>query len=145
MGVKRELIPANAEEADLLGNLIFNQQMKYSKEGEELANALLEFLHDVMPGKHGKTPEIMMHYLLGHEVSNAVGLEIKPSLWELIVEWFLKNFFKHKDKQFKHIPNIIKLGERLKMKLLQGSVLHWNEHKQVKFYIPPSLRDDWNV
>jgi hypothetical protein len=145
MGVKRELIPANAEEADELGNLIFNQQMKYSKQGEELTKALLEFLHSIMPGKHGHTPEIMMHYLLGHDVSAALGLEIKPNLWELIVEWLLKNFFKHRDKQFKHIPDMVKLGDKLKMKLLQGSVLHWNEHKQVKFYIPPSLRDDWNV
>jgi hypothetical protein len=145
MGVKRELIPANAEEADRLGNLIFDQQMKYSKEGQDLAQALLEFLHDIMPGKHGKTPEIMMHYLLGNRVANALGLKIKLSLWELIVEWFLKTFFKHRDKQYKHVPNIIKVGEKLKMLLLQGSVIHWNDHKEVMFYIPPSLQEDWDL
>lgn len=145
MGIKRELIPASFEEADKLGNLIFDQQMKYSIEGQELAQALLEFLHDIMPGKHGKTPEIMMHYLLGTRVANSLGLKIKLSLWELIVEWFLKHFFKHRDNQYKHIPDIIKVGDRLKMLLLQGSVIHWNEHKKVNFYIPPSLREDWDV
>lgn len=145
MGVRRELIPANAEEADELGNLIFNQQMKYSPEGEELTDALLEFLHEMMPGKHGRTPEIMLHFMLGEQASKAVGLKIKPSLWEMIVEWFLTHLFAHKDRQYKHIPDIVRLGDTLKMKFLQGSVEYFNEHKQVKFYIPPSLREDWNV
>ena len=145
MGVRRELIPANAEEADKLGNLIFDQQMAYSKEGEELTDALLEFLHDMMPGKHGSTPEIMLHYLLGDEASKAVGLKVKSNCWTKIVEWFLKHIFKHKDRQFKHISNIEKLGDKLKMKILQGSINHINDHKGVRFYIPPGLRKDWGV
>jgi len=145
MGVKRELIPANADEADELGNLIFNQQIEYSEEGEVLADALLEFLHEFMPGKHGKTPEIMMHFFLGEEVSQAVGLKVRPSLWEWILEWLLKHIFKHKDKRYKHIPNIVKLGDKLKMKFLQASVNHVNDGKQVDFFIPPGLKDDWGI
>jgi len=145
MGVKRELIPANADEADELGNLIFNQQIEYSEEGEVLADALLEFLHEFMPGKHGTTPEIMMHFFLGEEVSQAVGLKVRPSLWEWILEWLLKHIFKHKDKRYKHIPNIVKLGDKLKMKFLQASVNHVNDGKQVDFFIPPGLKDDWGI
>jgi len=145
MGVKRELIPANAEESLTLGYLIFDQQIEYSVEGEELTQALLEFVHDVMPGKHANYPEIMLHYLLGKQASDAVGLKIKRTIWEYIVEWLLKNLFKHKDKQHLHIGNIVKLGDSLKMKLLQGSVFYFNKHKKVTFYIPPSLKKDWKI
>jgi len=144
MGVQRELIPADAQEADDLGNLIFQQQMAYSDEGKVLTEALLEFLHEMMPGKHGKTPEIMLHYLLGQEASESVGLEVKRTLWELIVEWFLKHIFKHKDRHL-HIGNIVNLGDNLKMKLLQGSINHINHHKNVEFVIPPGLKKDWGL
>ena len=145
MGIKRELLPATAQEADDLGNLIFDQQMAYSKEGEELTDALLEFLHDTLPAKHNKTPEIMVHFLLGNEASKAVGLKVKRNLWEFFVEWILKNLFKHKDKQHMHIADITKLGDRLKMDFLQAASLHFNDHKQIHFYIPPDLKNDWNI
>ena len=145
IGVRRELIPANAEEADELGNLIFRHQVSYSKEGEELTDALLEFLHDTMPGKHGTTPEIMVHYLLGDDVSKAVGLKIKRTLWEYIVEWLLKHLFAHRDKQHMHIGNMVKLGDTLKLAFLESMAEHFNDHKKIQFNIPPDLRNDWNM
>jgi len=102
-------------------------------------------MHHIMPGKHGSTPEIMMHYLLGDEASAAVGLRINQNLWEKIVEWFLTHLFRHNDRRHRHINDIVKLGDNLKMKFLQGSVNYFNDHKNVTFYIPPGLREDWKV
>jgi hypothetical protein len=145
IGVTDELIPDNYSEAVELGNAIFHHQMEKSKEGQELTDACVLFMQQRLPFFLRGVPRSMIHYLIGPAASEAVGLHVKHNWVDKLTAKFLRYSFRHKDSDYPHHPGMVKVSEYLKTHLIKGLINHYNHHKKINFYIPPSLSERWKV
>jgi hypothetical protein len=67
MGVREELIPANISEGRTLARAIFKDQGRASREGQQLAQALLRGYQSLLPEPFDGVPASMMHFFLESE------------------------------------------------------------------------------
>src|SRR5204862_1056248 len=76
LGIKPELLPANYEEAIAAGYIILDDQKGYSQEGQELAEALISFIHYVIPGNlFDGIAEDMICFFLGPDNIKYLGIK----------------------------------------------------------------------
>ena len=143
MGVDPSLIPEDFSDAEALGEAIFQQQMSPSDAGRALTEACLEFLREMMPLHMAEVPRAMVHFLIGPEASAAVGLTVHKNWLDKLTESLIGHVFAHKDRDRPRHERLTILSEHLQTHLQQGMINFFNHHKQVMFYIPPSLSADW--
>lgn len=146
IGLREELNPKNYEDGFNLGKAILKDQMAASSEGVELTKAVYQFMEHTLPGNLlNHVPEAMIRFLAGNEVADV--LEVRPysKLQKLIIPRLLGEVFESESDamDLNHFRD--KLVERLNMHLLQSMLLHFNDNKKVRFYIPPSLKGMWNL
>ncbi|MEO1054000.1 MAG: oxygenase MpaB family protein, partial [Bacteroidota bacterium] len=153
MGVDRDLIPTTYEDGWNLGIAIMSHQAEASDWGKELTNSCIAFLKYAVPGNlFDSVPEYMIWYFV-QDVSEAIGKDIAPmigvennhSLKDLIVLKFTKLIIGGFSKAEDHSGIIQKISIRFNRLMLQGFLKHFNEGKNVHFYIPPSLQKDWKL
>jgi hypothetical protein len=145
MGVDRSLIPEDFFDAVALGEAIFHQQMQASEAGRVLTEACLEFLRQKMPLHMAEVPRAMVHYLIGPEAAAAVGLKVHENWLDRLTESLIGHVFAHTDRDRPRHERLTLLSEHLQTHIQQTMINHFNHHKQVMFYIPPSLRADWKI
>lgn len=146
IGLREELNPKNYQDGFELGKAILKDQMAASSEGVELTKAVYQFMEHTLPGNFlNHVPEAMIRFLAGDEVADA--LEVRPysKLQKLIIPRLLGEVFESESDamDLNHFRD--KLVEHLNMHLLQSMLLHFNDNKNVRFYIPPSLKGMWNL
>lgn len=146
VGVDDDLLPNNAEEGLDLGLKIFNSQIAYSQEGEELINSLIAFMEYVIPGnRFDYIPVVLIRYLLGDEIADTVKLPPSNSFMDRLFQKFLGVIFKSKDELIDHTLIAPKLYAILNKVFLQGVLDYYNEYGKVHFYLPKSLKKSWRV
>ncbi|UKN02041.1 DUF2236 domain-containing protein [Paracrocinitomix mangrovi] len=146
MGLDDRLNPVSHKDGFKLGKAILADQVKGSEEGEELTKAVIDFMKGLMPGNlFDYTPEVLIRYLVGDEIAKELGVNHHNSLIELIAPRLLGHLF-HEMSEIEDKVHFIKtLAENFNGKLLQGMLNHFNEDKQVRFYIPPDLKHNWKL
>lgn len=146
MGVHPDLNPSNHTEGFELGTAILNDQIAPSKEGVELTKAVYEFIDHTMPGNiFGHIPEAMIRYLTGDKIADILSVRTSSELQKYLVPKFLGDLF-HSHSEASDLDHFYqKLFEKLNEHFLQSILMHYNEDKQVRFYIPPSLKEDWKL
>lgn len=146
MGLRPELLPTNYQDGIRLGYQIFNEQKGPSQEGEELLDALVNFVCTLLPphliGRH--VPITMIRYLMEPHLISALRFKRLPfyKKWPLDFIFTLTMLY-HKLLQR---PNLYLLKHHIgqtQNHFLQKMLLHFNEDKEIKFRIPPSLQKDW--
>ncbi len=145
MGIEHEIIPKDYNSAIQAGEVIFKQQIAKSEAGEVLKNALVEYMADVLRGHFSEVPKAMIHYFIGDEASHAIGLDIKHNWLDHLTEGLMGHIFSKNDVRKPHGFLWNKLSAAIQTKFLQGLIDHYNENQPVRFFIPPSLRADWNL
>lgn len=87
LGVPAELLKDDPHEARALFQLIKQRLQKPGEHGAQLTQALLEFLHEVIPGEtFDGVAETMMRYILGADLASQLG--IREAHWsEMFVPW----------------------------------------------------------
>ncbi|MEL7004894.1 MAG: oxygenase MpaB family protein [Bacteroidota bacterium] len=153
MGVDEDLIPKDYAEGWELGIKIMKNQAAESSWGKELTTSCIHFLQSIVPGNlFDRVPEYMIWYF-SQDVSAAIGKDIAPmigvhesdGLKGSIVLRLMKVVFKDIDTVEDHSVIVRKLTGFFNRKLLQGFLHHYNDDKNVNFYIPPSLQQDWKL
>ena len=76
MGVPDELLKEDPEEARALFRMIKGRLQHPGQHGVQLTRALVEFLHDVIPGERlDGIAETMLHYVLGNNLALRLGIQ----------------------------------------------------------------------
>jgi ER-bound oxygenase mpaB/B'/Rubber oxygenase, catalytic domain len=146
IGLEEELNVETYQEGLELGQAILEDQRAPSSEGVELVKAVCEFMEDILPGNLFRhTPEAIIRHLVGEDISKDLGLDSQLNLVEKIVPRFLGWLFDTADDLVDKGIFFDKIIGHLNLFLLKSMMNHFNEDKQVKFDIPPSLRSDWDM
>lgn len=146
MGVDEHLNPPTYKEGYSLGLAILKDQIAPSKEGEILTQAVCNFMTDILPGNIFKDmPEIIIRFLVGDKIAEDLGIREDRILRDKIFPKLLGLVFHSGDEIMDSNKFISKIIERMNMHLLQAMLNHFNENKQVRFDIPPNLRQDWKL
>lgn len=146
VGLEEELNPPTHQEGLALGEAILADQVKPSAEGHTLTMAVCDFMTEMLPGNIFKhTPEVIIRYLVGDKIAENLQLDDETNLIDKIVPRFM-GFLFHTSEEVENKSHFFeKIIQHLNLHLLQGMLNHFNENKQVRFYIPPDLRNDWNL
>ncbi len=146
MGLHEELNPPTYQEGLNLGRAILKHQMAHSKEGEELTQAVCQFMSDMIPGDFlDHSPQALIRYLIGDEISEVLKLDSHLNLMEKLAPKVISLIFDKVEEISDSNIAIEKIITHVKTYLLQHMLNHFNKDKKVKFYIPPSLRKDWKL
>lgn len=146
IGVDPELNPSTYKRGALLGRAIFNHQKAPSQAGTELTKAIIAFMENNMPGNlFNGTPEALIQFFIGEKIARTIGLTKRARGIAAVMPYVLKfafsldEFFENESHFFR------KISKKVSIKMLQGLLYHFNEKKQIHFYIPPNLRDNWKL
>lgn len=144
MGVDPDLLPHSYDEAEYLGQTIFDNEIKKSEEGKLLTLACIEFMEEMSGNLLHITPRSMIKYLIGPKASFAVGIAQHP-LIDLIISWLLRVIFRSKHHLHSKSTPQDKQREKFQMEILQSLITHFNDDKKVEFRIPTALKENWNL
>lgn len=146
IGLKEDLNPPTYQKGLALGEAILANQIARSKEGVELTRAVCQFMVNMLPGNIFKhAPEAIIRFLVGDKIADMLELEPHDTLLDKIVQRLSRNVFHHLEKIENKDKILTQIIEEMNMKLMQGMLNHFNDHKQIHFYVPPDLRQNWNL
>lgn len=146
IGLKDELNPPNYKDGFELGKAILKDQIAHSQEGVELTKAVSQFMEHTLPGNlFDNVPEAIIRFMAGDEIAGILRVRPYSKLQKLIIPRMMGEVFESESEanDLGHFKD--KLVEKLNMHLLQSMLLHFNDNKKVRFYIPPSLKGMWNL
>lgn len=145
MGIPEEVIPHTYNEAEECTAAILNHQVSASPEGTELTNSCLNFMADIIPGKKfDEIPNIYTRYLIGDELADLLNIEKNHNSFENWLVMKQMKFLNFVEDEVTDISVLLdKITEKVNKALLQGMINFFNDDKQVHFYIPPNLQDNW--
>ena len=150
MGIRPELLPDTYQQGFDLATKILAHQADHSEAGVALTESCVKFVNSFMPSDlFSAAPNYMIHYFLqpfakssGKDLTKYVGItseDIPRNEWILHTTKLLTKVV---GKLEEHIF-FEKLISHMNKFILEGVIRHFNEGKQVQFYIPPSLQKDW--
>jgi len=146
IGLDYDLLPNTAEEGLALGSQIFETQVAYSPEGEDLIKSLIGFMEYIIPGnRFDHIAVVLIRILLGDEVSDTMKLEKSSTVIDGIFERFLGVAFKSKDELIDNTIFASKLYSLLNKVFLKGILSYYNEFGKIHFYLPKSLTESWGL
>ncbi|WP_425390715.1 oxygenase MpaB family protein [Ekhidna sp.] len=152
MGIDQRLLPDSYEDGFELATKILMHQAEESEAGTALTDSCIAFMNYLIPGNaFNEVPPYFIEYFLqdftessGINLAKCVGIENKEDKKErilLAVTRFITGKLSHlEEHQF-----VRKLSSHFNKKLLNGIIHHFNDGKQVQFFIPPSLQADWEL
>ena len=146
LGLSEELLPADVEQAKSLTEAILTQQSGPSEAGTLLTESLIEYMREEFFFWPVKCfPAFLMRKLVGEKTANMLEIPNKAchigALMLDIVEWIFGLLHKKENES----PVLRKVFGFFTRKLLQRLVLIYNQEKQVRFVIPPSLSGQWKI
>lgn len=153
IGLDPQLMPEKPDDAWNLGIAIVKHQAKETTWGKELVASNFQFIHSIMEGNiFDGFPEHFTSYFL-EDIENAAGIPIRQMMAikdhedskdELILRLIKLNFnfvdnLEKKDQVFSRFM------QHFNLSLLSGMQKYFNNEKQVLFYIPPTLKGQWDL
>ncbi len=146
IGVEDGLIAHTYADAEELFQTIFDRQKGPSQDGTDLTKSLLDYMDSKFPlDVMNAIPPFMVEKLCGPEIAEMLNVKAgKSAALKLMLEAMrfageITETLDHESAIFREVTAF--LGHAL----LQELVDVFNEEKQIHFYIPPSLRDDWGL
>ena len=146
VGLDSELNPEKYDNGLKLGYAILNHQQGKSEAGVTLTQAVIHFMDQVMPGNlFQHSPAILMRYLLGDETADLLEIPAEDGLWAEVLPRITREIFHAEQKWEKRSPLFRELSEHLSIAMLNGLLHYFNDYKTIRFYIPPSLQENWKL
>jgi len=153
IGLDPQLFPTNHEDGWNLGLAILTRNQHESEEAKALASSLVDFGKIIMPTSLlDDMPEYFIQRFT-RDVSEVtkinfaqlIGINPKPTIKRRLVTWFMEKAFDASallENKSRFFAKIIKW---LNMKIMQGMVNVYLKNTKVEFYIPPSLKENWQL
>jgi len=149
LGIDPQLYPENYEEGFSLGLAILKRNCGSSADGKLLTKSLIDFSANFIPGK--LFDGIPVHFI--DLFIEDIGKDIDMNLNEVLGipdkrNWWLKlliSIFDFLDKLTGLTKITDKLFPRLNLRILQGMINHYLKTTKTEFYIPESLKQNWNL
>ncbi|MFB5651264.1 oxygenase MpaB family protein [Leptospira wolffii] len=143
IGVRPDLCPEGYDAAHAFGEAIFTDQRKASDAGKELAQSLIAFMEYMLPGNlFDHLPLFFLQTYLGKDTSIALGLDWPP---KNPLGYFLQKIFTDVDSAIDDAQGFGKLASYFATKFLFSMDHFYYGGKRAKFWIPPSLRENWRM
>jgi len=146
LGVDPSVLPKDYKEATQMGYQIFDDQKGYSMEGQELTQALIEFIHYILPGNmFDGVAETLIAYFIGSDKIGYLGLKQEEGFFEKklpVILRFVSGYTGEIKDHSAIIQSLVKPFARL---ILNGILLSYNDHKGPAIMIPPSLQANWKL
>lgn len=152
MGLDQDLLPDTYEQGWTLTEKILKQQSIPSSDGVALADSCIAFMQYMIPGNLlDDVPAYLIWYFF-QDISKATDLDLAGMI----------GIGGHEDKKdhfitiltrlitgtigkLEHSAIIRKLTLHFSKILLQAFLKHYNDGKNIHFYVPPSLQKDWKL
>lgn len=152
MGLNDDLLADTFEDNWILACKILSHQSEASPQGKALADSCMAFIQHMIPGTlFDDVPAYMIWYFfqdvekaVGKPLSGMIGIPDHADLKDHLV-MRISQIITGGISKAEHSPIISKLTESFNKLLLQGYLKHYNEGKSVRFFIPPSLQENWGV
>lgn len=146
MGVDPDLIPEKEEEGHALGWAILNHQRAKSVEGKELTDAIREFVIEAIGWEWFHfLPDVLIRRYSGDEIADTLSVPKYGWLKQRFIPWLFNSFMQFAD-WVEHLTGItLFLSKKLQRDLLMHVTRKFYGHKEIEFYLPPNLRDDWKI
>jgi hypothetical protein len=144
MGVDEDMLPNNVADGKALGKAIIKHQLAESEGGKVLTKALLDFTHQLAPlSVVTEASHHMLRYLVTEEVADILGVPECKGKVEEKLSHNTKALMKHLTHFENHSVVFQFLARHFTLAILNGILKHFNQGKQIQFYIPPSLQKEW--
>lgn len=145
MGIDRDLLPDTSDEASFLLKRILARQSAKSNEGALMTRALISFVSKrIESGLLKSSPEILIRYLTGKEISRNIGLKHSRFWWlYYLLPAFLKSWFRIGESLEDRVPSLERFADNASVKLVNAMVNYFDEYKQRAFKIPDALSKRW--
>ncbi|QSE96637.1 oxygenase MpaB family protein [Fulvivirga lutea] len=152
MGIKEELLPSTFDEGFSLASRILQHQAIPSEAGKALTQACIDFINHTIPGNaFHELPSYLMATFLddfskasNKDLAEYIGVS-KSDEKQGRIAMAISKFISKGIGQLEHHLFIQKVSKSFNKLLMQGIIHHFNGGKEVNFYIPPSLRKNWNL
>lgn len=131
---------------------ILKHQAAASDPGKTLTDSCVAFINHMIPGNLFDEVSTYMIWFFFQDIEKAVGKPLAAMIG-IANHSNLTDHFTMKLSQIitshiakaEHHKIIQKLSGEFNKLMLQGYIRHYNEGKQVRFLIPPSLTSDWGI
>jgi len=152
MGIDEQLIPDTYQDGLDLATKILQHQGEESEAGKALTQSCIQFMNALTPGNaFNEVPEYFISYFLedfsraaGKDLSHCIGLSKQTGKKDKII-LSLAGFITGELSHMERHKLIQKIATHFNKKLLEGIIHHYNDGKEVQFFIPPSLQEDWGL
>ncbi|MEQ8471127.1 MAG: oxygenase MpaB family protein [Marinoscillum sp.] len=152
IGLKEDLLADKFEDNWVLACAILKHQAGPSEGGKALSDSCVAFIKHMIPGNlFDDIPEYMIWYFFqdaekstGMELSKMIGISDHSSLKDHLV-LKLSEIITGGISHAEHDHIVQKLTGSFNKLMLQGYIRHYNEGKNVRFLIPPSLTANWGI
>lgn len=152
MGIDEKLLPDTYEEGFELATKILRHQSASSEAGTALTDACVQFMNYLTPGNSlNEVPAYFIDYFLQDfskssqiDLSKCIGVSVRSDRKDRIILGVTKLII-GKLSQLEEHKFVQKTSSYFNRKLLEGIIHHFNDGKNVQFFIPPSLQKDWGL
>ena len=152
MGIDEKLLPDSYADGFELATQILKHQAEESEAGKALTTSCIQFMNSLVPGNaFNDVPAYFIEYFLKDfaastemNLAPCIGVAGQASKKDRIILG-LSKFFIGELSHLEEHELIQKITSGFNKKLLEGIIHHFNDGKEVQFYIPPSLQEDWGL
>jgi ER-bound oxygenase mpaB/B'/Rubber oxygenase, catalytic domain len=144
MGIHRNLLPDNAEEAKELAAAIGRRNYEPSDEGRAMTSALIEMFEEILPGTvFDGLPSTMIRHLSGDRIADLLGVS-NDDWTEKLVSPF-KMLFNLMEEVNDRSVMLAQVSEYFMRAFFVG--MPWIDRggERAPFEIPAALREGWNL
>lgn len=152
MGIEETLLPNTYNEGFELATKILKHQSAESEAGKALTDSCVQFMNYLTPGNSlNEVPAYFIDYFLQDfsassqkDLSACIGISARSDRKDRLILGIAK-FIIGKLSHLEEHKFVQKISSYFNRKLLEGIIHHFNDGKNVQFFIPPSLKKDWGL
>lgn len=146
LGIREENMPERYEDALKLGYEIFNEQMEESDDGKALTKSTIEFMEKVIPGNFfDSIPPFLMRFFIGDKVGDLLDVPKHDSFLNTVTEKLMLFYYKNTDEVKDNFQLAQGIFEAFNNQLLNALLNYYSDGNSRQFFIPPSLRSNWQL
>lgn len=146
LGVNKELLPEDLEDARTLLNRIMERQAAESEAGKLLTKALIEFAKTVLPTDFDRAPELLMTHMIGRAYANKLGISTETGCLGALLPEFIKAYFNWGERLEDKLKGPVNLFiQHLARRTAQAMVNYFDHYKGRNFEIPEPLQRAWAI